>query len=238
MLTLLAGAALIVPAAQLHDLTTLSLDEHIAYGVWFAAIGAGYASSKFIRWLPAARPQLAALCCAVALAYPAAASWQSAWERYHAWANAGAFINAFESATDRSHGPFYVPGNEAIIARYYTSESIDSVTVLSSAGSADYSAQLRSGNYGVIALFYSTTFSSAPGLPGRILLPRHGISTYQQLLGLVEDNSKEPGLASLTLALEENQEYRRGAVGPYDASDFSGTHDYGIYVIWQKMEQK
>ena len=33
-------------------------------------------------------------------------------------------------------------------------------------GSTHYSAQLNSGNYGVIVLFYTTTFSSAPELTG------------------------------------------------------------------------
>ena len=43
---------------------------------------------------PGTRASLAALCCAAALVYPAATSWQSAWQRYHAWPNANAFISA------------------------------------------------------------------------------------------------------------------------------------------------
>jgi GT2 family glycosyltransferase/putative flippase GtrA len=249
LLVLVTGAALIVPVAQFHDQTTFSLDEHIAYGVWFAAIGAGFACSKFIRWLPGARTQLATLCCTVALAYPAAVSWQSAWDHFHSWANASAFIKDFQSTAAHNSGPFYIPSDEATIARYYASEitdrskrnassSIDSVTALPNAGSAAYSARLLSRNYGVVVLFYSTTFSAAPGSLGRILLPRQESGFYQQLLKLVGENSGEPGLATLTVALEEDPEYGRGPVGRYDASDFSGTHSYGIYVIWQRKAHK
>jgi putative flippase GtrA len=249
LLALLGGASLIVPAAQFHDQTTLSLDEHLAYGMWFAAIGAGYSCSKIVRWLPGARKQLAVLCCAVALSYSAAAGWQSAWERYHAWPDAGSFINAFVPVAVHGRGLLYVPENEVNIAKYYTPQeddwtrwsvtpSLDPITGPRSSWSADYAAQLNSGNYNVIALFYSTTFSSAPGLPGSLLLPQQENGTYQELLDLVGDNSREPGLPALTLALEEDPEYSLRAVGPYDASNFSGTHDYGVYAIWQKKAGK
>ena len=33
---------------QLRYQTTWTIDKHLAYGIWFAAIAAGYACSKFI----------------------------------------------------------------------------------------------------------------------------------------------------------------------------------------------
>ena len=59
LLALLACAVVIVPVVQLHNQSIFSIDEHMSFGIWFAVIGAGYASSKFIRWLPDARNQLA-----------------------------------------------------------------------------------------------------------------------------------------------------------------------------------
>lgn len=232
---------------QLHDQTIWSIDEHLAYGIWFAAIAAGYACSKFIRWMPGSKEQLAALCCAVALAYPAVTSWQSAWERYHAWPDAGAFISALKPVTAQSHGLLYVPAHEVNIAEYYTPQdndwtrwnaalSLDPATVPQSDWVSYYSAQLHSGNYGTIALFYSTTFSSVR-LPGSVLLS-NGSRTYRELLSLVGNNSGEPGLPALTQALDtDGKQYRLAAVGPYNTSNISGTHDYGIYVIWQKRAQ-
>ena len=224
LLALLAGTAFVVPAVRLHDQTTWSLDEHLAYGIWFATIAAGYACSKLIRWLPGARRQLPALCCAVALAYPAAASWQSAWQRYHAWPDAGSFITAIEPIAAQSHGLIYVPGNEVTIAKYYAPHDSDwtrwtsalppdRTKLMQSVGKASYPAQLHSGKYEVIVLFYSTTFSSSPELPGRMLLPSQASSTYQQLLSLVGDNSEEPDLPALTLALAKDPRYGLKAVG-------------------------
>ncbi len=233
---------------QFHDQTPATIDKHLAYGIWFAAIAAGYACGKFIRWLPGARRPLAALCCAMAFAYPAAISWQTAWQRYHAWPDASAFISTFRPIAAQSQGFLYLPGLEAKIAEYYTPQgndwtrwrpglSLDPVAMPQSAWISYYLAQLHDGNYGAIVLFYSTTFSSVR-LSGTILLLSHGSGTYQELLNLVGNNSGEPGLPALTQALDTDREqYRLAAVGPYDTSNISGTHDYGIYAIWQKKAQ-
>ncbi len=102
--------------------------------------------------------------------------------------------------------------------------------------SAYYSTQLHRRDYGVVVLFYSTTFSSA-GLPEDILLARYNSVTYKELLQTVGNNSGEPGLAGLTLALEADKRYGPPEVGHYNTSNISGTHDYGIYAIWKKKEQ-
>jgi putative flippase GtrA/GT2 family glycosyltransferase len=233
--------------ADLYYQTSSTIDKHLAYGVWFAAIGAGYAGSKLIRQLPGSRRQLAALCCMAALLYPAATSWESAWERYHSWPNAQAFIGALKPIEASSQGDIYVPRHEVNIAEYYTpvgadwprwtaALSLDPGTVPHSSWTTYYSAQLRNRNYGVIALFYSTTFSSIR-IPGRILLAQHGTYTDRALLSLVSENSREPGLSALTHALENDLDYRLAAVGRYNTSNISGTHDYGIYAIWQRNGQ-
>jgi putative flippase GtrA len=230
---------------QLRYQTTWTIDKHLAYGIWFIAIAAGYACSKFIKWLPGYRRQVAVLCCAAALAYPAATSWESAWGRYHAWPNAGAFVAAFRPVAAQARGSIYVPGHETNIAEYYAPQgidwmrwsaalSLDPVTVPQNSWRSYYAAQLRTENYGVIVLFYATTFSSVK-LPERILLSNNSSSSYQDLLGLVGINSGEPGLSALTQVLETDTDYRRIAQGPYNTSNISGTHNYGIYAIWQKI---
>ena len=140
-------------------------------------------------------------------------------------------------------GRIYVPGHEENIAEYYstqgqnwkqwgTSMSLDPATLPQRAWSYYYSERLATGNYAVIALFYSTTFSSAPDLPSRVLLNPKGRSTNSQLLGLVGTNSGEPGLPSLTQTIETDNQYKRVAIGPYDSP-----HDNGVFVIWQKKAQ-
>jgi hypothetical protein len=210
-------------------------------------IAAGYAANKLIRWVPGSRPQLAALCCAAALIYPAATSWESAWQRYHAWPDAQEFIGALKPIETRSQGHIYLPGHEANIAEYYTRDVSDwtrwdADLSLNPTGSHNswpgyYSRQLHSGHYGVIALFYSTTFSSVK-LPGQILLSQYSSQTYRLLLSLVGDNSGEPGLSALTRVLEKDgKQYRLAAEGHYNTSNISGTHDYGVYAIWQRNTQ-
>lgn len=240
LLILLGSAAFIVPVAQLHDQTAWSLDKHLAYGIWFAVIVAGYGCDQLIRWLPSAGRRPAAICCVIVIAYIGASGWQAAWNRYHAWPNASAFISAFRPAARLSQGQIYVPGHEANIAEYYTRQgwnwtrwnaslSLDPASPRSSWNSY-YSTQLRHGTYALIALFYATTFSSAPEMPQTLLLPGSGKSgTRQGLLDLVGEGSGEPGLQSLTQTLESDQQYRLVAEGPYDSA-----HEHGVYVIWEK----
>ena len=239
LLTLLGCAALVVPAAQLHEQTGWSLDKHLAYGIWFAAMAAGYACIKLIQWLPGNSRRLTAICCVVALSYPATNSWKSAWQVYHSWPEAQSFITRFTPVVAQSSGLIYTDGTDHI-AEYYTPQgsdwkrwnttlSLDPVTMPTDTWESYYVSQLRSGAYGVIALFYATSLSSQ-GLSRSMLLPRNGKNTYQLLLSLVADNSGEPGLPALTLALENDPNYRLVAVGPYDSA-----LNYSIYAIWQKV---
>jgi hypothetical protein len=241
LLALLGAAALIVPAAQLHEQTTWALDKHLAYGIWFASIAAGYGCDQLIRWFPGNGRQVASVCCVVALAYIAGSSWQSAWQRYHAWPNASKFISAFRPVVGQSQGFIYVPGHEAKIAQYYTPQGLDwtrwgatlpldPVGVARGNWESYYADQLKNGNYGVIALFYPTTFSSAPELTSNLLFSLPGSGLTEGLLALVGKGSGEPGLLPLTLALEKDPEYRLVRSGSY-----SSPHEYNVYVIWQKV---
>jgi hypothetical protein len=241
LLALLGCAAFVVPAAQLHEQTGWSLDKHLAYGIWFAAIAAGYACSKLIRWIPGASQQFVPLYCVIALAYPAASSWESAWQVYHAWPNSRSFVTAFAPIAARARGSIYTAGQDRI-AEYYTPQGRDwqrwSTSLSLDPGPAAgkdpesyYANQLQSHNYGVIALFYETTFSSATSLPGDVVLSPPGRSASRRLLKLVGTNSGQPGLGALTLALEKDPDYNLIVQGR-----FNSAHNYGIYAIWQKVQ--
>lgn len=242
LVALLGCTALVVPAAQFHEQTAWSLDKHLAYGVWFAAIAAGYGCSRLIRKIPRAGKQLAAYCCIIALIYPAATSWKSAWNVYHAWPNAHSFIDAFAPIAAHSSGLIYVSGTgPENIAEYYTPQgqdrarwstalSLNPVTIRQNYWESYYTAQLRSGNYGIIVLFYATTFSSVPDLPGKLLVsPPSRRSPNQKILSLEGDNPGEPGLPALTLAIESDSAYGRPITGPYNS-----TNENGVYAIWYK----
>jgi hypothetical protein len=241
LIALLGCAAFVVPVAQLHDHTGWSLDKHLAYGMWFAAIAAGYACSKLIGWLPRTNWRFTAACCAVALAYPAASSWQSAWQVYHSWPNTNSFISAFKPIAGRSQGVIFAAA-QVHVAEYYIPQvnwtrwsqklPLNPASVAPARRESYYLNQLRLGNYGAIALFYSTTFSSAPEMPSTLLLPQSSTATDQTPLSLAGEGSGEPGLPALTRAIEQDKDYSLVTHGSFDAA-----HAHGIYAIWQKQAQ-
>jgi hypothetical protein len=247
-IALMAAAALAVPAAQVHYQTAWSADKHVAYGIWFAAIAAAYGCAKILRWPAGAQTRLATAACVAALIFPAITGFQTAWGRYQKWPNSAPFIAALRPAVATAPGFIYVPGHEQNIAQYYLPEGVDwtrwtSALALDPAGlptpvprsgwARYYQHQLSVGHYGIIALFYNTTFASTSALPGSILLSPHGGRTYDRLLNLVGSNSGALGLPTLTLALEKDPAYQLVGVGPYDASNLSGSHNYGVFAIWK-----
>jgi hypothetical protein len=238
LLGVLAGAALIVPVVQLSLRTTTQLDRHLAYGIWFAAIAAGYGCARFLTWLPGVRSRFLVAFCALALAYPAAAGWRAAWDSYHGWPNAHSFIARFTSAAAASNGPLFA-GNQVHVAEYYTPGVPDWTRwttgglSLNPGGAGPnvqyYKALLDSRKYGVIALVYATSFTSA-NLPPTIARPGQSAQVTQDLLRLVSANSGEPGLRDLTRALQQEPAYQIVASGPYDSA-----LDQGIFVIWRRV---
>lgn len=235
---LLGCAALTVPAAQLLTRTTDLTDRHLAYGTFFGVMAAGYGCAKVISWLPSARRQFTLACCAVALLYPAAGAWQSAWAVYHGWPNANSFIASFASAAARTPGYLYA-ASQTHVVEYYTPQIGDSARWdtgqlpldpgTTAPTAAYYATQLKDGDYGLIALFYSTSFTSA-NLPASLLTSPHGTRVSSELLGLVGINSGEPGLPALTQALEQDPAYRLLSVGPYNSAD-----QHGVFAIWQRV---
>ncbi len=244
LLALLGCTALVVPVAQFHEQTAWSLDKHLAYGIWFAAIAAGYGCSRLIRKLTRVGRKLAASCCVIALIYPVATSLTAAWNVYHAWPNASSFITEFAPIAAESRGSIYIsetgPEN---IAEYYTPQgrdpgrwstalSLNPVAISQKNWEASYAKQLRDSNYGVIVLFYATTFSSIPNLPGNLLVSPPRNSTDQEILRLEGDNPGEPGLPALTLAIENDPAYGPAVKGLYNSAS-----ENGVYAIWRKKVQ-
>jgi Dolichyl-phosphate-mannose-protein mannosyltransferase len=251
LIVLLGCSTLVVPLAQIHATTAVSMDKHLAYGLWFGAMAAGYGFSRLTHTLPAVRRPYLALCCIIAFIYPAMNGWEEAWSVYHSWPNAAPFIDAFRPVAANSKGLFFVPaaqGHEDHISEYYMPQGkdwvrwdnpgleLDPSNIRPDSLSGYYAEQLHRYDYGAIVLFYETTFSFAK-LPGDMILSPHGSATYDRLLGLVGTNSHEPGLSSLTLVLEQDPSYRLMAIGPYNTRVSFTNYDYGVYAIWQKKVQ-
>jgi putative flippase GtrA/glycosyltransferase involved in cell wall biosynthesis len=247
----LAAATLVVPAAQLYQQTGWSLDKHLAYGLWFGSMAAGFGVANLARSLEVRKKHFVALCCAAALIYPAATDLETAWSRFQSWPNADSFVAAFRPVAAQARGLIYVPGHEENIAQYYTPQGSEwtrwneslalkpsslKIPVAPKKWESYYANILRRGQLGVLALFYTTTFSSAT--PGNLVVTGGGSNVIKQLLNLAPGNPEDPGLAALTNALRSDPEYRLVAIGPYDTTNLSGTHDYGTFAIWAKQGNK
>ena len=114
----LAGAAFLVPLAQARVHTATSLDKHVAIGLWFAAVIAGYLVDQAVsvlRWR-AARLGFA-FACGAALAVPAVAGWHAAQALFGSWANSASFVTAFRPVADGTSGPLLV--ETPTVAEYY-----------------------------------------------------------------------------------------------------------------------
>ena len=109
VLAVLAGAASLVPVEQARIHTLTSLDKHVDFGAWFAAIAAGYAASKLIdlwrrRWLRAA----AMVVIGAALVVPAQRGAAQGLSLVRQWPNATRFYHAFGRLAAVHPGRFLV----------------------------------------------------------------------------------------------------------------------------------
>ena len=115
----LAAAALLVPAEQARLHTTVSLQKHVVFGAWFAAIAAGYAMARLSRvdpgrgWAPV-------------MAIPIVAStlfgsMGQAASLYKVWANAAGVVNVLRSAI-HSHSGNYLAEDYDVEAYYLRAE--------------------------------------------------------------------------------------------------------------------
>ena len=118
LLTILAAAALLVPAEQASLNTTASLNKHGAMGAWFAAIAAGYAVDRLIETSPAGRMR-AVTCwaCVIALCFPVTLGAAQSWTFSTNWPNSSAFTTIFGPLVDNSDGHVLV--EDPSIAEYY-----------------------------------------------------------------------------------------------------------------------
>ena len=114
LIWLAAGAALLVPLSQARIHTTTSLDKHLAFGAWFAAIAAGYAVDRLISWAQPHRASrawwrpatwIAPAACVLLLAVPARIGIIQAPALFRTWPNSAALISTLSRLVPRTAGP-------------------------------------------------------------------------------------------------------------------------------------
>jgi hypothetical protein len=113
--TILAATALLVPAEQARLQTTVSLQKHVVFGAWFAAIAAGYAMGRLSRVDPGHG-------WAIVMALPIAAStlfgsMGQAFAMHNIWPNATGAVRILRSEI-RYHPGHYLAEDYDVEAYY------------------------------------------------------------------------------------------------------------------------
>jgi hypothetical protein len=123
LLGLMVAAALLVPLEQARIHSTTSLDKHVAFGAWFAAIAAGYAADHLGSLLRSHAAQ-ALLVGGLAMTWvPLAATGAGQARQFFGWPNAAAFIKVFRPLAEHRSGPMLVETSS--VAQYYLPTSIN-----------------------------------------------------------------------------------------------------------------
>ena len=118
LLTLLVAAALLVPIEQASRHTNASLNKHVDFGVWFAAIAAGYALDKFIAAAPVGNMRaITGGACVIALSFPVSLGADQSQVFSTSWPDSSAFIAILRPLADHETGRLLV--EDPSIAEYY-----------------------------------------------------------------------------------------------------------------------
>jgi hypothetical protein len=118
LLTLFTIAALLAPADQAALHYVGSLNKHVAVGIWFAVLAAGYAVDRLIEASPAgAARAVTSVACIIGLAFPLALGVRQSRDFATAWPNSTSFIDILRPLVASTTGPILVedPGP----AEYY-----------------------------------------------------------------------------------------------------------------------
>ena len=117
LVCMLAAASLLVPLEQARIHTLTSLDKHVAFGAWFAAIAAGWTISKIISWLPGIKLRAVTTIAGVALLGVPLAAGITQSQILTDWANSEGMVTALRPLAAAHSGRALIDGHS--IAGYY-----------------------------------------------------------------------------------------------------------------------
>jgi hypothetical protein len=224
LLTLLAAAALLVPAEQASLHTTASLNKHGAMGAWFAAVAAGYAVDRLIATSPDGTMRVVTgASCVIALCFPVTLGVDQSWMFATSWPNSSAFVTIFRPLADTSTGRMLV--EDPSIAEYYLPSgshwqrwsSTRNIVLPSGAPTGGPTGQagiIGAGNAGTFAMYIQLGYFSLIAL------------NFADTTSLDE---------SIAADIRRNHHYHAIQVVPYGAGPDGPAP--GKYVIWQYEPQ-
>jgi Dolichyl-phosphate-mannose-protein mannosyltransferase len=161
----LTAAALIAPAMQARLHTTVSLQKHVVFGAWFAAIAAGYAMARLSR-IDSGRGWAAVMALPIAASTLFGSMGQAA-SLYQVWPNAAGAVNALRSAVHAHPGNYLAEDYD--VEAYYLRGTVSwqrwSDTYYFSyrgkpAGAASYKVAIQSHYFALVILDFGDTASA------------------------------------------------------------------------------
>jgi Dolichyl-phosphate-mannose-protein mannosyltransferase len=169
LVCVLALSAFLAPLEQAHIHTVTSLDKHVDFGAWFAAVAAGYFASRVVRLRPGRKFSAVAIAVITPLlAWPAASGVRQARDMF-SWPSSARFTSALGTFAQSTNGRILI--DDTAIPKYYlnvnwerwsTTSSITlpsghtiSVPVGSLGHPALYEQYVRAGYWSLIALNYA-----------------------------------------------------------------------------------
>lgn len=199
IICVLALAVLLVPLEQARIHTLTSLNKHVAFGGWFAAIAAGYAielliglvTIRGIRW------SLTALF-VTSLVFPGWLGFRQAKEIFRTWPNSAAVVATLHYLLPKTSGPILDDNNRAVPEYYLAQEGTQwyrwsnnsslrlsnghtlSVQVGGNLTPSLYVKRIASGYFSVVIL----NFSTAASLDYRIL-PALRLNPHYHLVAII-----------------------------------------------------
>jgi hypothetical protein len=155
LLAVLALSALLAPADQARIQTTTSLDKHVDFGAWFAAIAAGYLLSYLLDCLPRRRLVLAA---SLAAFIPVASVGMAQAQAMIYWPNATGLVKVAAPLT--AHGGHFLVETTDVL-QYY----LPKTTWQQWSGTATYNPQyyqraIAQHYYSVVVLSFNATLAT------------------------------------------------------------------------------
>ena len=224
LLTLLAGAALLIPAEQASLRTTASLNKHVDLGIWFAAIAAGYAVDRLIAAAAAGNMRTVTCgACVIALCFPVVLGASQSRVFSTSWPNSTAFTAILGPLVDHSTGHLLV--EDPSIAEYYlpagsqwmrwsSTRNIVSRSGAPTGGPSNAAGVVGAGNAGTFGTYIEEGYFSLVAL------------------NFADTTSLDQRLAA---DLRRSHHYRVIEVVPYGAGPAGPAE--GEYVIWRYEPQ-
>ena len=178
----LAAAALLMPVEQARLHTTLSLQKHVVFGAWFAAIAAGYAMARLSRIDPGRG--WAAVMAIPILASTLFGSLGQAAALYSVWPSSSALIHVLRSEV-RAHPGEYL-AEDFDVEAYYLRDEVPWQRWASTyyftyegdpAGAMSYDAAIQNHYFSLIIL----DFGDTSGTDRQIVADMSHTSGYHEL---------------------------------------------------------